>query len=123
MDIKKIHQYKFTFDSIAKEIKDDEGNTVEVWYARELLQVLGYARWENFIVAVGRAMNACKTLGINVDDRFREVTKMVQLGCGSQREVPDFMLARYACYLRERNAERQAETSEKQIRLNPFFLS
>ena len=40
-------------------------------------QVLGYARWENFIVAVGRAMESCKTLEINVDDHFREVTKMI----------------------------------------------
>ena len=85
MDIQKIHQYKLTFDSIAKEIKDDEGNAIEVWYARELQQVLGYARWENFVVAVGRAVEACKTMGINVDDHFREVTKMVKLGSGSER--------------------------------------
>ena len=42
-------------------------------------QVLGYARWENFIVAVGRVMESCKTLGINVDDHFREVTKMMNM--------------------------------------------
>jgi len=89
MDIQKTHQYKSAFDAIAKEIKDDEGNTIEVWYARELQQVLGYARWENFVVAVGRAMESCKTLGINVDD-FREVTKMITLAKGAQREVQDF---------------------------------
>jgi DNA-damage-inducible protein D len=96
MDMQKIHQYKLAFDLIAKSIKDDEGNTIEVWYARELQQVLGYTRWENFVVAIGRAMESCKTLGINVDDHFREVTKMVQLSSGSQREVQDFMLTRYA---------------------------
>ena len=87
MDIQKIQQYKSSFDSIAQEIKYDGGDSIEVWYARELQQVLGYARWENFAVAIGRAMESCKTLGINVDDHFREVTKMVQLGSGSQREV------------------------------------
>ena len=84
MDIQKIQQYKGSFDSIAREIKDDDGNAIEVWYARELQQVLGYARWENFVVAVDRAMESCKTLGINVDDHFREVTKMIALERASQ---------------------------------------
>lgn len=65
---------------------------VIAWYARELQQVLGYARWENFVVAISRALESCKTLGINVDDHFREVTKMIALAKGAQREVQDFML-------------------------------
>lgn len=98
MDIQKIEQYKTSFDAIVKAVADDEGNAIEIWYARELQQVLGYARWENFVVAIGRAMESCKTLGVSVDDHFREVTKMVTLGSGSQREVQDFVLTRYACW-------------------------
>jgi len=109
MDIQKIQQYKNAFDLIAKEIKDDTSNTIEVWYARELQQVLGYTRWENFVVAISRAIESCKTLKVSVDDHFREVTKMVLLGSGSQRKVQDFMLTRYACYLIAQNGDPKKE--------------
>ena len=109
MDIQKVNHYKSIFDSIAHEIKDDEGNSMEVWYARELQEVLGYARWENFVVAIGRAIDSCKSLNVNVDDHFREVTKMVNLGSGSQRPIQNFMLTRYACYLIAQNGDPKKE--------------
>ena len=109
MDIQKIQQYKSSFDAITKSINDEDGKTIEVWYARELQTVLGYARWENFVGAIGRAMESCKTLGISIDDHFREVTKMVQLGSGSQRDVQDFVLTRYACYLIAQNGDPKKE--------------
>ncbi len=109
MDIVKIQQYKSTFDDITKKVNDEDGNTIEIWYARELQEVLGYARWENFAGAIGRAIESCKTLGINIDDHFREVTKMVSLGSSSQRKVQDFMLTRYACYLIAQNGDPKKE--------------
>ena len=109
MDIIKIQQYKKSFDQIVKEIKDDEGNSIEVWYARELQEVLGYARWENFAGAIGRAIESCKTMEINVDDHFREITKMIPLAKGATRDVQDFMLTRYACYLIAQNGDPKKE--------------
>ena len=109
MDIQKVNHYKSIFDSIDHTIKDDDGNLMEVWYARELQHVLGYARWENFVVALGRAMESCKSLKINVDDHFREVTKMIPTAKGAHRPVQDFMLTRYACYLIAQNGDPQKE--------------
>ena len=109
MDIQKIEQYKSAFDAIMEIVKDEDGNNIEVWYARELQTVLGYARWENFVVAIGRAIESCKTLGISVDDHFREVTKMIALAKGAQRDVQDFMLTRYACYLIAQNGDPKKE--------------
>ena len=87
MDLQKINEYKSRLDTTAKHIEDDNGDTMEVWYARELQNVLGYARWENFVVAINRAMESCKTQNISIDDHFREVTKMIYLAKGAQQEV------------------------------------
>lgn len=89
---------------IAIKIRFDETD-IEYWLARELMPLLGYERWENFEKAIKRSMESCETSGITVTDHFREVTKMVQLGSGSKRNVRDYMLTRYACYLIAQNGD------------------
>ena len=86
MDKKRVSQIKEQFDLV---IHSDESSHIEFWYSRELMPLLGYERWENFDKAVSRAMDSCETSGIKVSDHFREVTKMVSLGSGTQKPVAD----------------------------------
>ena len=80
MDKVRIQQLLTSFNSITHSVNNEEdGEQVEIWFARDLQSILGYARWENFIVAINRAVDSCKTQGINQEDHFREVTKMVSV--------------------------------------------
>ncbi len=77
--------------------KTEEG--VEFWLARDLQQLLGYDKWDNFLKVISKAKIACENSGNNTKDHFAGVGKMVRLGSGSEREVEDIMLTRLACYL------------------------
>lgn len=85
------------------DIRHQNGN--EYWYARDLWELLGYARWSNFLPAIERAKDSCRTSGFVVEDHFLGVRKMVDLGSGSQREIDDYKLTRYACYLIAQNGD------------------
>ncbi len=80
-------------------------NNLECWSARDLQKILGYAEWRNFLKVIEKAKAACKNADIKVPDHFVEVNKMVELGSGSQREIDDIALTRYACYLIAQNGD------------------
>jgi DNA-damage-inducible protein D len=83
----------------------EEQSGVEFWLARDLQKILGYDRWENFEKVIQKAISGCETSGYEIRDHFLESTKMVPLGSGAQREVGDYMLTRYACYLIAQNGD------------------
>jgi len=77
----------------------------EYWMARDLLQTLGYTRWENFANVIERARMACESAGVNPDDQFRETTKGIAAGKGAEVQRADYFLSRYACYLIAMNGD------------------
>lgn len=96
-----VDQHHATFESIRR--FDDEGN--EYWGARDLQPLLEYASWDKFKRVIEKAMEACRLSGNEVDDHFSQTAKMVDIGSGARREIEDYRLSRYACYLIVQNGD------------------
>ena len=86
-------------------IKQQTQEGKEYWSARDLQPILEYAQWRNFEEVIKKAVKACQNAGHNVQDHFADVSKMVKLGSGAERELPDYHLSRYACYLVVQNGD------------------
>ena len=100
-----IQSLTTTFEAHAQQT---EGG-VEYWLARDLQYLLGYSKWDNFLNVVSKAKTACELSGHEVHDHFADVSKMVDLGSGSQRQIDDLMLTRLACYLIAQNGDPRKE--------------
>jgi DNA-damage-inducible protein D len=104
MKVEIIKSLTIDFESHAYEY-----DGIECWNARNLQLLLGYARWENFSKVVDKAKIACSTSGSNIEDHFRDITKMVETGSDARRGIEDVRLTRYACYLVAQNGDPSKE--------------
>ena len=98
-----------------EELRRTNQHGAEYWSARDLQPLLGYTQWRRFEQAIERAMTSCETSGNNPENHFAGAGKMVGLGSGSQREVDDYQLSRFACYLIAQNGDpRKPEIAQAQ---------
>lgn len=106
MDKRIIEIKKLQFDDVLHIMEESD---VEFWYARELMDLLGYDTWRNFEKVIKRAIDSCENAEIKVLDHFVGVDKMIIVGKGAERKVKDYMLTRYACYLIAQNGDPRKE--------------
>lgn len=100
MKSEEIKELFVQFETAASEL---EG--IECWSARELQNLLGYSKWENFEKVIRKAKDACLNAGEEVQYHFPDVRKMITLGKGAEKEIDDILLTRYACYLIAQNGD------------------
>ena len=96
-----VHTLTDTFEAHAQQAE----NGIEFWLARDLQYLLGYDEWRNFTTVISKAKTSCELSGHPVADHFVDVNKTIAMPKGAEKEVPDLMLTRYACYLVAQNGD------------------
>ena len=113
----------YSIDDLLKspfeKIKQISEEGFEYWSARDLAKLLEYAQWRNFENAISKAKESCKNNGYEVEDHFADVSNMVELGSGATREVDDYRLSRFACYLIVQNAD----PSKKNVAMGQAYFA
>ena len=88
-----------------EDLKKTNEHGAEYWSAREIQPLLGYTQWRRFEDAINRALTSCKQSWNEPSHHFAGVGKMIDIGKGGSREVPDYHLSRFACYLIAQNGD------------------
>jgi DNA-damage-inducible protein D len=84
--------------------RSDDGE-LESWSGRELQQILGYTKWENFYKVIEKAVQSCLEAGINPQFHFISGYREIKLPRGGERTMTEYALTRYACYLIAQNGD------------------
>lgn len=102
--MKKIEKENKTFESI----KHIDENGTEFWYAREIMNILEYSKWQNFEKIIEKARISCENSEISAFEHFTNVGKTIKMPKGAEKEINDYKLTRYACYLIAQNGDPRA---------------
>ena len=105
MEVTKMNELENINETVFESIKHFDENGNEYWYARELQKVLEYNKWENFEKVIEKAKLSCLNSNYGLQDHFPDVRKMVDIGSNTLRNIVDYKLSRYACYLIAQNGD------------------
>ena len=92
-------------ESVFEQIRHVDENGIEFWYARDLMSILEYSKWGNFVKVINKAKLSLENTDITESEHFADVGKTIQMPKNATKEINDIKLTRYACYLIVQNAD------------------